>query len=351
MYVPLLSQSRSPPERRKGGGTGGHGASGGGGKGSGGSKGSSSSGKGSSSTGGGKISLSGATSYFNSASAYGYGGGKAITIPSGQPFEGRSAGGGTRDQVFGTKYVDIYFPAVLLAELASSARTYGSGYPGIDGRGVSGRGFPFWFWPLIWGSNAGAAQTYLNGSEVRQLAFNCPSLISLSGIGGSVQYGDSFNTTRVGGALMEATFISNNSNPNTTFYLVSDNATVTSLISSISSNCSTYLSTSSSTSPTSFNGSSPSSPRPEQAIQYYRASSVVLALDGYNNSATYSDNSSIPDSPLPSNIDVKLLDCLNQTIGLAAPLVDGALPTLFGTPSIPGLMLLGLLIHWISSCV
>ncbi|KAG6331314.1 hypothetical protein ID866_7774 [Astraeus odoratus] len=311
MYVPLFSLSRSPPERRKGGGAGGHGASSGGGKGSGGSKGSSGSGKGSSSTGGGKtssVSLSGATSYFNSASAYGYGGGKSITIPSGQPFEGRSAGGGTRDQVFGTK-------------------TYGSGYPGIDGRGVSGRGFPFWFWPLIWGSNAGAAQTYLNGSE----------------------YGDSFNTTRVGGALMEATFISNNSNPNTTFYLVSDNATVTSLISSISSNCSTYLSTSSSTSPMSFNGSSPSSPRPEQAIQYYRASSVVLALDGYNNSATYSDNSSIPDSPLPSNIDVKLLDCLNQTVGLATPLVDGALPTLFAAPSIPGLVLLALLIHWISS--
>jgi hypothetical protein len=43
-------------------------------------------------------------------------------------------------------------------------RTYGSGYPGVTGRGVSGRGFPFYFWPVVWGSAGGAA--YLHDDEV-----------------------------------------------------------------------------------------------------------------------------------------------------------------------------------------
>ena len=36
--------------------------------------------------------------------------------------------------------------------LCMSCRVYGSGYPGFQDRGVVGRGFPFWFWPLIWGT-------------------------------------------------------------------------------------------------------------------------------------------------------------------------------------------------------
>lgn len=150
---------------------------------------------------------------------------------------------------------------------------------------------------------------------------------------------------------MEATFVSNNSSPNTTFHVLSDNTTITSLIVTVNANCSTYLSNSSSTSPFPFNASAPNAPHPEQAIQYYRASSAVLTLDGYNNSATFGSNESMQDSPLPPNIDVKLLECLNQTIGLAVPLVDGALPALFTAPSIPGLILLGMMIPWISSFV
>lgn len=38
-----------------------------------------------------------------SATSYGSGGGKASTIPSGQIFAGRIEGGGTRDQVFGSR--------------------------------------------------------------------------------------------------------------------------------------------------------------------------------------------------------------------------------------------------------
>ena len=36
-------------------------------------------------------------------SGYGYGGGHSTIIPEGHPFAGRSAGGGTRDQIFGSK--------------------------------------------------------------------------------------------------------------------------------------------------------------------------------------------------------------------------------------------------------
>jgi len=46
-------------------------------------------------------------------------------------------------------------------------RQYGSGYPGVAGRGVAGRGFPFVFWPLAWGGFAGAGTTaYLHNTEV-----------------------------------------------------------------------------------------------------------------------------------------------------------------------------------------
>lgn len=147
-----------------------------------------------------------------------------------------------------------------------------------------------------------------------------------------MQYGNASNTSRFGGPLMEATFISNSSSPNTTFHVLSDNSTVTSLIQSIDANCSHYLSSSSSSSPVPFDVSSANAPQPQQAIQYYRASSVVLTLDGYNNSATFSSNANVTDSPLPSNMDMNLSVCLNQTIARAVPLVNGALPSLFVAP-------------------
>lgn len=73
------------------------------------------------------------------ATTYGTGAGFSITIPDGELFAGRRAGGGYRGAVFGSW-------------------VYGSGYD-IDaefddetnqGRGVSGKGFPFWFWPFVW---------------------------------------------------------------------------------------------------------------------------------------------------------------------------------------------------------
>ncbi|KZP15750.1 hypothetical protein FIBSPDRAFT_832526 [Athelia psychrophila] len=112
-----------------------------------------------------------------------------------------------------------------------------------------------------------------------------------------------------------ATFISNSDN--TTFWVVADNSTVAALITTIDTNCTSYLSSSSSSSPVPLSSvSNTSAPQPAQAVEYYRASSVVLSLDGYNNSAG-------PNTPLPSTIDAVLLSCMNYTIGESVPLVNG----------------------------
>ena len=122
--------------------------------------------------------------------------------------------------------------------------------------------------------------------------------------------------------MMEATFTSPTSN--STFHLLADNSTVVSLIGSVSANCT--LGANSSTTPVVYNSNStdPSQPRPEQVIQYYRASSVALTLDGYNDTSALAENQTAPDVPLPSWVDQTTLNCLNQTIGQAVPLINGA---------------------------
>ena len=126
---------------------------------------------------------------------------------------------------------------------------------------------------------------------------------------------------------------------NNTFHLLADNSTVNSLIQSVSANCTISNSTSLTAIP--LNTSDPSQPRPEQAVQYYRASSVVLTLDGYNDTAVLSGNVNQTDTPLPSWVNATFLDCLNQTIGAAVPLVDsGAVQW-----NLPSIGMLGLL--WI----
>lgn len=145
---------------------------------------------------------------------------------------------------------------------------------------------------------------------------------------------------------MTATFASNSTN--TTFHLIADNSTTTSLVSSITTNCTSFLATNASSNftPQLFNPNATNSPKPEQVVQYYRASSVSLTLDGYNDTAALSDNANGTDTPLPSGIDTNLLDCLNQTIGLAAPLIDGA-PSLVNPVHSMGAM--GLL--WVIWCL
>ncbi|KAG2142375.1 hypothetical protein DEU56DRAFT_733692 [Suillus clintonianus] len=283
MRIPLITSRYQDLGRRKGGGGGGKGGGSGAKGGTGGSSGSSSSSSGGESNSKtSKVPITGSSASGKStATAYGSGGGKSITIPTGQLFAGRTAGGATRGEMYGT-------------------RAYGSGYPGYSSYGVAGRGFPFWYWPVVWGAST---NPYYHDPE----------------------YGDSSNSSRTGGPMAQANFVSNSTG--STFHLLSDNSTISSLISSIHTNCSSNLSSSSSNSSSPYNSSAPGGPQPEQAIQYYRSSSVVLTLDGYNNSATFSSNinPNTTDTPLPSSgVDMTLLNCLNYTIGQAAPLIDGA---------------------------
>ncbi|KAF5356884.1 hypothetical protein D9756_006833 [Leucocoprinus leucothites] len=285
VFIPGISQRKRKLERRKGGG--------GGGRGGGGSRG----GSGGSGGGGRTSSISsGGTSRSSSSTAFG--GGPQTTIPQGQPFGGRMQGGGTRNDIYGN-------------------RGYGSGYPGSSGAGVGGLGFPYYYWPVVWGG-AGLVGTgaYLHTHG---------------------EYGDTHNSSRPGGALVTATFPSS-TNGNSTFRIMSDNSTVVSLLADITSSCGSSISSPSTITPTSYNDSGP--PLPGQAVQYYRASSIVLSLDSYNNSAVYSNDTNAPPSPLPSNADTTLLSCLNNTIGNSAPLVDGAYGLRWSSPSGFGLVAL-----------
>jgi hypothetical protein len=67
----------------------------------------------------------------------------------------------------------------------------------------------------------------------------------------------------------------------------------------------------------------------EQAVQYYRASSFMLVLSSYNNTASLAPtdgNATAPaagiDIPLPIGTNTTFLNCLNSTIGEAVPIMD-----------------------------
>ena len=182
MYVPGVTEpSAQRLYRRKGGGGGGKG--GGGKSGSSGRSGSSSSSgnnrnsgsksssgssgsTGSVGTRGSTVPVSGATNGRTTAVAYGSGTTKVVTIPQGQPFAGRTSGGATRGSVYGNRCVcsdDIRMWRTVLTRGRCSY--YGSGYPGTPGLGVVGRGFPFVFWPLVWGGGLGYGAAYLHDSS------------------------------------------------------------------------------------------------------------------------------------------------------------------------------------------
>jgi hypothetical protein len=65
-------------------------------------------------------------------------------------------------------------------------------------------------------------------------------------------------------------------------------------------------------------------PLEEEAVQYYRASSVVLTIDGYNNTAIFSPGDTTPDAPLPTTVDTNMLKCMNETIAEFVPLISNA---------------------------
>ncbi|KIJ55922.1 hypothetical protein M422DRAFT_150700 [Sphaerobolus stellatus SS14] len=202
------------------------------------------------------------------------------TIPSGQAFAGRMVGGGTRDQIYGTSQ-------------------YGSGYPGQSVPSVLERGFPFGFWPLSFGSLSG----FVIAREISDFR----------------EYGSPTNSSRPGGALSTAAFQPSDSS--NTYRLLSDNATVSALIPSTIASCAPSsenitaipFTGSSNSSASSTSGSS--LPQPEQTIQHYRSSSIALSLDGYNNTAVFSNDINAGNTPLPSIKNQTFLECLNSTIG------------------------------------
>lgn len=116
-----------------------------------------------------------------------------------------------------------------------------------------------------------------------------------------------------------------------TYRILGDSSSVLSVLIALIANCSVANSSSSISAYT----PSPSTwPLPEQIIQYYRASSFSLSLDGYNNTAALpsnmpASNSSAPipldqDTPLPSGLNTTFLTCVNTTIGASVPLMDPA---------------------------
>lgn len=120
--------------------------------------------------------------------------------------------------------------------------------------------------------------------------------------------------------MSQSTFMSNADN--TTFYVIADSATTISLVESIQYNCSSLISNTTSAIPIPYNSSDHSSPQPERVVQYYRASSTALLLQGYNNTADLTDVQNQTNTPLPSSINMTMLLCLNETIGAAVPIVD-----------------------------
>lgn len=106
-----------------------------------------------------------AGSSMRSTTVYSSGGGKFTTIPAGQPIAGCSSGGGTRTEVFGNQYVE--YDIQQHPRLIFGHRQYGSGCPGVTGRGVIGCRFPFMFWPVVWGGAIGlGAGAYPHSDEV-----------------------------------------------------------------------------------------------------------------------------------------------------------------------------------------
>lgn len=68
--------------------------------------------------------------------------------------------------MFGSRFVEV-FPMSLTGPM-TFIRQYGSGYPGTNTPGIAGRGFPFGFWPVTFGSAAGVGvASQFHSNEVR----------------------------------------------------------------------------------------------------------------------------------------------------------------------------------------
>ena len=126
-----------------------------------------------------------------------------------------------------------------------------------------------------------------------------------------------------------STYHSLDSSKNSTFHVVADNATIVELMADIQATCGSLVNNDTSTvsgsrGPIALSNNSDSQPQPESSVQYYRASSISLTLDGYNNTAAFSDDANAAPVSLGYDYDGSLLACLNTTIGEASLLIDGS---------------------------
>ncbi|PPQ74898.1 hypothetical protein CVT24_003051 [Panaeolus cyanescens] len=213
------------------------------------------------------------------------------------PFEGRECGGGSRGVVYGNT-------------------VYGSGYPGETERGVEGRGFPFFFYPLTFPAATGPAYLYREA-----------------------EYGTADDPSRPGGPLFQFSVypqVTYQSTPPYKFHIVADNTTAQFLNVAISYSCTQYNASPGGitiTTPVPYMKNSSNSsdylPSPEDVVQFYRASSVALFLEGYNNTELVfnptSTSLALAPQVLAPNISRNFVDCVNHTIGMSVPLVGGAL--------------------------
>ncbi|KAG9119391.1 hypothetical protein FRC07_005599 [Ceratobasidium sp. 392] len=122
-------------------------------------------------------------------------------------------------------------------------------------------------------------------------------------------------------------------NTSDVYRILGDLSSVTTVLNALTSNCSVAGGTIFNYDPTS-DDLAHSLPRVESVIQYYRASSFALALDGYNNSAALfsvaaTSNTTqqlvtalTPATSLPPTTNHAFLECVNTTVASSVPLVD-----------------------------
>ena len=275
-------------------------------------------------------------------SAWSDGGGPRHKIPSSSlsnPFAGREYGSGDRKTVYGT-------------------RAYGSGYPyGADNpTSLAGRPFPYGVWPISWGASYIGGGEYFSSSsssngEQLDLDFIRPGgPLGVVKLAPYTSYWDGVSGDEV-------------------YEMIGDRESLAFMISDLVDWCHVQPNFIRRFDPSlSSNTSSSTQPRPENVIQYYRASSFAISYSGYQN--TFALGSSNPttsqsfsdSSPLPSSISTSaFLHCINSTIGTALPIanpVEAKKPRVapgamigFTIGGLVGILMACGLVVWVWSCV
>lgn len=215
-------------------------------------------------------------------------------------------GGGSRSQIPGT-------------------RSYGSGYPYSEGdigeNGVVGQPFPFGFWPIYYGGHSNSEE-YGGQNETVESQRPGGDQVKVELMPNTNP--SSWNTTAINGV-------------EETYWMIGDRESVAAMLSllvdipglypygcGVRNNTLEVFNASDSANPANF----------ENVIQWYRASSFALAFEGYNNTYALNDTYSLgwgDSTPLPPEVVYSpFLQCINNTITAALPILDQGKPPLDG---------------------